>query len=115
MFDKIQLILICIHYFDFLKYAVNRAIDSYLYLCRTQPFKNANKRTALLVANAILIKNGSGLLHISENQNGEYKLKLIVFYETNKPRIIKKFLYNYCWYDNNFKPLNIYDENDYVR
>lgn len=78
------------------KSETEKAIDMMLYICRSQPFYDGNKRVATLVANHILIQNGVGLLSIPIQKQLEFKNLLIKFYETNNNKNIKEFLYKEC-------------------
>lgn len=78
------------------KSETEKAIDTMLYICRSQPFYDGNKRVATLVANHILIQNGAGLLSIPIQKQLEFKSLLIQFYETNNTEAIKEFLYKEC-------------------
>ena len=62
-----------------------------------QYFNDGNKRTAMLVANHELIKNGKGIISIAEEFKNEFGEKLIAYYE-NEEKIeeLKKFIYNNC-------------------
>jgi len=75
---------------------IERAIDSLLYVMRKQIFLDGNKRTAVLFANHILIRNGRGLIVIPAEKVDEYKKLLVNFYETNNNSDIKKFIFEYC-------------------
>ena len=70
-----------------------RAINIMTHLMRSQLFRDGNKRTAQLVANQIMIKNGCGIIAIPVEANIEFFKKLIKFYETND----NKELYNFLW------------------
>lgn len=70
------------------------AIEIMLYIMRRQMFIDGNKRTAMLIANKLMIENGCGIISIPiEKQNEFYKL-LITYYETNDSSIISKFIYD---------------------
>lgn len=70
------------------------AINIMLWIMRSQMFIDGNKRTAMLVANKIMIENGCGIISIPiEKQNEFYKL-LIEYYETNDKKRIVKFIYD---------------------
>lgn len=75
---------------------IDRAIDSLLYIMRKQIFLDGNKRTAVIFANHILIKNGKGLIVIPAEKVDEYKKLLVNYYETNDNTSIKKFIVDYC-------------------
>ena len=71
-----------------------QAINVMLWVMRRQMFIDGNKRTAMLIANKIMIENGCGIISIPiEKQNEFYKL-LIIYYETNDSSIISKFIYD---------------------
>ena len=71
-----------------------QAINVMLWVMRRQMFIDGNKRTAMLIANKIMIENGCGIISIPiEKQNEFYKL-LITYYETNDSSIISKFIYD---------------------
>ena len=67
-----------------------------LYLMRTQPFYDGNKRTAMMAANQIMIQNGKGIISVSIEHQITFREMLINFYETNDMSKIKKFLYDNC-------------------
>ena len=67
-----------------------------LYLMRTQPFYDGNKRTAMIAANQIMIQNGKGIISIPIEQQVTFREMLIDFYETDDMCRIKNFLYNNC-------------------
>ena len=75
---------------------IDRAIDSLLYIMRKQIFLDGNKRTAVIFANHILIKNGKGLIVIPAEKVDEYKKLLVNYYETNDNTNIKKFIVDCC-------------------
>ena len=71
-----------------------QAINIMLWVMRRQMFIDGNKRTAMLIANKLMIENGCGIISIPiEKQNEFYKL-LITYYETNDSSIISKFIYD---------------------
>lgn len=74
----------------------SKAIYSMLYLARTQAFIDGNKRTSMMIANQILIKNGCGILTIDEDKQLEFFDKLVAFYESNEYFKIDDFLYEKC-------------------
>ncbi len=78
------------------KDVIDRAIDSLLYVMRKQIFLDGNKRTAVIFANHILIRNGKGLIVIPAEKVDEYKKILVNYYETNNNTDIKKFISDYC-------------------
>ena len=83
---------------DRFKDVVERSIELYLWSCRNQVFKDGNKRTSNFLANFELIRNGCGILTPPpEEILGEFRMKLIRFYETNDAKEMKLFLLNYCY------------------
>ena len=49
-----------------------RAINMMLYLMRKQIFLDGNKRTAMLIANKIMIENGCGIISNTNNKQHEF-------------------------------------------
>ena len=74
----------------------DRAMTMMLYLMRAQPFYDGNKRTAMIVANQIMIKNGKGVISIPLDKQSTFREMLIDFYETNNMDKIKIFIYDNC-------------------
>lgn len=69
-----------------------------IYLMRAQIFEDCNKRTAVVIANHLLIKNDIGILLLPEDveEMRKFKDKLMVFYETeNYDETINFILENY--------------------
>lgn len=71
-----------------------RALTYYLWAIRSQLFWDGNKRTSSIAANALLIKNGCGILTIEEKDLDEFNTKLSEFYKSNNMQDMKEFLYN---------------------
>ncbi len=66
-------------------------------LMKMQVFNDGNKRTAMLVANHELIRNGRGIVAISEKDKVEFGTKLIAYYEDeNKLDELIEFIYDKC-------------------
>ena len=73
-----------------------RSLNLMLYLMRSQLFWDGNKRTAMIVANKLLISNGCGIISIKEDDINEFNKLLTEYYNTsNKDKIIS-FIYNKC-------------------
>lgn len=70
-----------------------KAINVMLYLMRKQIFIDGNKRTAMLIANKIMIENGCGIISIPIEYQNEFYGLLIEYYETNNKEKIAKFIY----------------------
>ncbi len=71
-----------------------KALDIFLFIVHNQIFWDGNKRTATLAANAILIKNGAGILSISDQNLLEFNTLLTEYYNTGQPGPLKSFLYD---------------------
>ena len=66
-------------------------------MMKLQFFNDGNKRTAMLVANHELIKNGKGIISIAEEYKEEFGEKLISYYENDeKIEELKNFIYTNC-------------------
>ena len=66
-------------------------------IMKLQFFNDGNKRTAMLVANHELIKNGKGIISIAEEYKEEFGEKLISYYENDeKIEELKNFIYTNC-------------------
>lgn len=73
-----------------------RSLNLMLYLMRSQIFWDGNKRTAMIVANKLLIRNGCGIISVKEDDINEFNKLLTEYYNTgNKDKIIP-FLYDKC-------------------
>jgi Fic family protein len=70
-----------------------RAIDVFLWGCRSQLFWDGNKRTSALAANAVLIRNGAGIFSVREKHLLEFNRMLLDYYNTGNSSTIKPFLY----------------------
>ena len=78
--------------------ATERAIEYMLFGMKSQLFWDGNKRTSTIVANKIMIENGTGIIKVSDENLEEFNKLLSEFYTTNKKKKIKDFLYNKCIY-----------------
>lgn len=76
--------------------ATEKALDIYLYGCRSQLFWDGNKRSSFISANKVLIDNGAGLLRIDDNQIADFNAHLQKFYDTADGTEFKAFLYENC-------------------
>lgn len=77
---------------------LEQALETLLYISKTQIFNNCNKRTAFLLANKILIENELGLLYPIANKelDNKYKELLVESYkdEVNKDSLFISLLEN---------------------
>lgn len=80
-----------------------KAIDTFLWGCKSQMFWDGNKRTSLLLANKILISGGNGMLIIPESQMEQFNTLLNSFYtgfaqspqgDTQITDTLKQFLFD---------------------
>ena len=76
---------------------LDKAIEALLYVKKKQLFLDGNKRTAVIFANHILIKNAAGLIVIPAERVDEYKKLLIHYYETDEKVEIVQFLKEKCY------------------
>lgn len=76
---------------------VDKAIELILFVMKKQIFIDGNKRTAIIFANHLLIKNGKGLIVIPNEQVEKFKSLLISYYEGKDVKKIKEFLKNSCY------------------
>ena len=74
----------------------SRSLNLMLYLMRSQIFWDGNKRTAMIVANKILIENGCGIISVKENNINEFNKLLTEYYNTGNKNKIISFLYDKC-------------------
>ena len=72
------------------------AISLMLYLMRTQPFLDGNKRVATLICNKILIEKGHGIFSLPPENKEAFATLLVEFYEANDPSALKKFISENC-------------------
>ncbi|WP_141082494.1 Fic family protein, partial [Campylobacter devanensis] len=74
----------------------NSAIELMLYIMRNQLFFDGNKRTAMLTANKILIKNGLGIFAVRQQSMQDFFTKLVKFYESGESNEIMLFCKREC-------------------
>lgn len=72
---------------------LDRCIDLFCWIQRSQMFLDGNKRVANLIANKEMIKDGQGTIAVPINKIGDYFTKLIDFYETGDNTDLKNWLY----------------------
>lgn len=75
---------------------LERCITLFLWIQRSQMFKDGNKRVANLVANKEMIKHGQGIIAVPVEKIGEYLTMLIAYYETGNMDNIKNWIYDNC-------------------
>ncbi len=75
---------------------LDKAIELLLFVMKKQIFIDGNKRTSVIFANHVLIKNGLGLIVIPDDMVNHYRDLLIAYYENNDTEI-KRFLRDNCY------------------
>ena len=78
------------------KNKLERCIDLFCWIQRSQMFLDGNKRVANLVANKEMIKNGQGIIAVPVEEIGNYLTKLIEYYESGDNTKLKEWLYENC-------------------
>ena len=79
-----------------------KALDYFLYACRSQLFWDGNKRTATIATNKLLIEAGAGVLIVNEKNLCRFNKLMIEYYEAADKARIKPFLYNHCIFGINY-------------
>ncbi len=74
----------------------DRAITIMLYIMRTQPFLDGNKRIGTLVGNKILVSTGRGIFSLPPELKEDFSEKLVRFYESGDMDEIKELIYEKC-------------------
>lgn len=72
---------------------LEKCIDLFCWIQRSQMFQDGNKRVANLVANKEMIRLGQGIIAVPVELIGDYFTKLIKYYETGDNTELKKWLY----------------------
>ena len=75
---------------------LEKCINLFCYLQRSQMFIDGNKRVANLIANKEMIRNGQGITSIPVDKIGDYLTRLIKYYETNNNKELTEWIYNNC-------------------
>ena len=75
---------------------LEKCINLFCYLQRSQMFIDGNKRVANLIANKEMIRNGQGIISIPVDKIGDYLTRLIKYYETNNNKELTKWIYSNC-------------------
>ena len=80
-----------------------KAITALLGISYLQPFEDGNKRTARLMANAVLLAHGHAPLSYRSVDENEYREAMLVFYEINSIMPFKKiFIEQYVFSAKNY-------------
>ena len=78
------------------KNKLERCIDLFCWLQRSQMFLDGNKRVANLIANKEMIKNGQGIIAVPVEEIGNYLTKLTLYYESGDNTKLEEWLYENC-------------------
>jgi Fic family protein len=76
---------------------LDRAFEAFCLVARDQWFKDGNKRTAQVLMNALLIKNGCGVASVKQEDIPEFFNLLVDYYNSGKSSNMKQFLYEKCF------------------
>ena len=71
---------------------LNRALEFFCYITKNQLFWDRNKRTALIVANKVMIENNLGIMTIDKEHALNFNESLLKYYDTNKNTDLKNCL-----------------------
>lgn len=85
-----------LHEYDGISCVTDRALTIGLYVMRSQMFKDGNKRAGSFAINKILIQNGKGIFNVPVELDGQFKQKLVEFYETNDDTPLKEWIADNC-------------------
>ena len=80
---------------------LEKGIELYLYIMRTQPYIDGNKRTANVFANLYLLQNDCPIISVHADKKKQFLKELSKFYETNDPTKITELIKKYGLYDVN--------------
>lgn len=72
---------------------LERCLNLFCWIQRSQMFLDGNKRVANLIANKEMIKYGQGIIAVPIEEIGNYFTLLIKYYETGDNSDLKKWLY----------------------
>ena len=75
-----------------------RAITLMMWLMKSQLFWDGNKRTAMIIANKELIKNGKGIISIPIEKIKEFNELLSDYYTNDRKVALQNFIYKYALY-----------------
>ena len=78
------------------KNKLERCIDLFCWIQRSQMFLDGKKLVANLVANKEMIKNGQGIIAVPVEEIGNYLTKLTLYYETGDNTKLKEWIYDNC-------------------
>ncbi len=73
---------------------LERCLNLFCYIQRSQMFQDGNKRVANLISNKEMIRCGQGIISIPVDKIGEYFTRLIKYYESNDNSELINWLYD---------------------
>lgn len=73
-----------------------RAIKTMFWGMKSQLFWDGNKRTSMMIANLIMIKNGCGIISVPQNHINNFNKYLNNYYSFNKLDEAVEFVYENC-------------------
>ena len=78
-------------------HTIDNALNLFCYVCKNQFFNDGNKRTATLIANMFMIKNGLGILSIPVKCKLQFYECLTAYYDNDaNVEKLKDFLRENC-------------------
>lgn len=77
---------------------LDKGIELYLYIMRTQPYIDGNKRTANVFANLYLLQNDCPIISVHADKKKLFLSQLSKFYETNDPTKITETIHKFGLY-----------------
>ena len=76
---------------------VERGLDLYCYLRKTEVFYDGNKRSANLLCNQFLLRHGQGIFSIRPERNDQFLKLLLEYYKSDDAEKLKEFIYENCF------------------
>lgn len=77
--------------------SLDNALELFCFVCKSQIFNDGNKRTATLLTNAFMIKNGLGIFSIPVDKKLDFYNALTMYYSDNSNKgALKNFLRDNC-------------------
>lgn len=76
---------------------IERGLDLYCYLRKTEVFYDGNKRSANLLCNQFLLRHGQGIFSIRPERNDQFLKLLLEYYKSDNAEKLKEFIYENCF------------------
>lgn len=74
--------------------ATEKALEAFIWGARSQLFWDGNKRTAMTLANKILISAGAGILTVTDRYMEQFNTLLLDYYNSGNGECLKQFIYD---------------------